>query len=135
MKYLKVSRCFFLKFWRNVLRTSSKRSKKMSVGWRPWDVNFESLVQMHFHCIIFNFISPNVCLKHKSVSCFIDLSFWRNVLNMSYKGAKMTSDRWRPRNVPRTSILNTSTKGISVVIFSVLVYQMCVLNNKTLVIA
>ena len=47
----------------------------------------------------------------------------------------MTSGRWRPRNVPRTSILNTSTECISVVIFSVLVHQMCVLHNKKLVIA
>ena len=47
----------------------------------------------------------------------------------------MTSGRWRPRNVPRTSILNTSTERISVVIFSVLVHQMCVLDNKKLVIA
>ena len=47
----------------------------------------------------------------------------------------MTSGLWRPRNVPRTSILNTSTERISVVIFSVLVHQMCVLHNKKLVIA
>ena len=47
----------------------------------------------------------------------------------------MTSGLWRPRNVPRTSILNTSTERISVVIFPVLVHQMCVLDNKKLVIA
>ena len=47
----------------------------------------------------------------------------------------MTSGLWHPRNVPRTSILNTSTERISVVIFSVLVHQMCVLDNKKLVIA
>ena len=42
---------------------------------------------------------------------------------------------WHDRDVPTTSILNISTKRISVVIFSVLVHQMCVLNTKKLVIA
>ena len=45
------------------------------------------------------------------------------------------SGGWHDRDVPTTSILNISTKGISVVIFSVLVHQMCVLNTKKLVIA
>ena len=40
---------------------------------RPQDVNFEPLLQMHFHCIIFNFISTNVCLKYYSLNCFIVL--------------------------------------------------------------
>ena len=26
--------------------------------------NFEPLLQMHFYCIIFNFVLPKVCLKH-----------------------------------------------------------------------
>ena len=41
----------------------------------------------------------------------------------------------RSWEVPRTSVLNISTKYISVVIFSVLVHQMCVLDTKKLVIA
>ena len=32
IKYLKVSRCLFLKFWRNIQRTSSKRHEMMSKG-------------------------------------------------------------------------------------------------------
>ena len=47
----------------------------------------------------------------------------------------MKSGRWRPRDVLRTSILNVSVKRISVVIFSVLVDQMCVLDKEKLVIA
>ena len=57
------------------------------------------------------------------------------MLNTLYKGPKEMSGRWRRRDVPRTSILNMSTKRISVVIFSVLVHQMCVSDNKKLVIA
>ena len=45
------------------------------------------------------------------------------------------SGGWHDRDVPTTSVLNISTKRISVVIFSVLVHQMCVLNTKKLVIA
>ena len=30
---------------------------------RPQGINFQPLVQMHFYCIIFNFILPKVCLK------------------------------------------------------------------------
>ena len=42
--------------------------------------------------------------------------------------------QWRPCDVFRMSILNISTKRISVVIFSVLVHQLCILHNKKLVI-
>ena len=45
------------------------------------------------------------------------------------------SGGWHDRDVPTTSVLNISTKRISVVIFSDLVHQMCVLNTKKLVIA
>ena len=72
-------------------------------------------MQMHFHCIIFNFILPNV-------------------LKTSYKGPKEASGGRRSREVPRTSILDISRKCISVVIFSVLIHQMCVLDTKKLVI-
>ena len=41
---------------------------------------------MHFNCIIFNVISPNVYLKHYRVSCFIVLGF---VLKRSCKGAQL----------------------------------------------
>ena len=90
---------------------------------------------MHFCCIIFNFVLPNVCLKHHRVSCFIVLCFWRKVLEMSYKVPKVTLGGWCSPDVARTSILNISTKCISVVTFSVLVYQMCVLDTKKLVIS
>ena len=133
-KYLKVSCCLFLKFWRDVLRTPSKRPEKkdrrVTALGRPQEVNFEPLVQMHFHCIIFIFISSNMCQKHERVSCFIVLGFWRNVLSMFYKGPKVTSGGGSYRDVPRTSLLSINTKRISVVIFSVLVHQMCVLHTK-----
>ena len=53
----------FLQFRRNVLRTLSKPPEKTFLEGRPQDINFEPLVQMHIHCIIFNFILSNVCLK------------------------------------------------------------------------
>ena len=53
---------------------------------------------------------------------------------MSYKIPKVTSGL-RSRDVPRTSILNISSKCISEVIFSVLVHQMCALDTKKSVIA
>ena len=90
---------------------------------------------MHFHCFILNFISPNNCLKQWRVSCFIALDFWRNVLKTSYKGPKVTSGGWCSRDFLRTTILNINTKGISVVIlFLVLVHQMCVLDTKKLIV-
>ena len=52
---------------------------------------------------------------------------------MSYKGPKVTHGGWRYTDVPRRSILNINTKHISMVIFSVLVYQICVLDTKKLV--
>ena len=51
VKYLKVSRCLFLKFWRTVFRTSSKRPKKMSVGWRPWGVPRTLILSLSYKCI------------------------------------------------------------------------------------
>ena len=54
---------------------------------------------------------------------------------MSYKGPKVTSGGSRYRDVPRASILNINIKRISVVIFSVLVHQTCVLDTKKLLIA
>ena len=76
-----------------------------------------------------------MCLKHERVSCFIVLGFWRNVPKTSYKRLKVTSRREGSRDVPWTSILNISTKRISVVKLSVLVHQMCVLDTKKLVIS
>ena len=96
------------------LKKSRKDVRRMTSLGRSQDINFEPLIQMHFSCIIFNFISPNVCLKHYRVRCFIVLGFWRNVLKTSYKGPKVTSGGWCSRDVPRASILNISTKRISV---------------------
>ena len=112
------------------LKTSRKKDRRVTALGRPQEVNFEPLVQMHFHCIIFIFISSNMCQKHERVSCFIVLGFWRNVLSMFYKGPKVTSGGGSYRDVPRTSLLSINTKRISVVIFSVLVHQMCVLHTK-----
>ena len=103
-------------FWKDIRRVTSLE--------RPQDVNFVPLVQMRFYCIIFNFISPNVCLKHKRVSCFIVLGFWRNV------HIRWATFLGRPQEVD----LNISSKRISVVTFSVLVPQVCLLDTKKLVI-
>ena len=66
MKYLKVSCCLFLKFWRNVLRTVSKRTEKTSVGWHPWDVPMASILTLSSKCILIAFFSilfQQICLK------------------------------------------------------------------------
>ena len=55
VKYLKVSFCLFLKFWRNVLSTSRKDARRVTSLGSIQDVNLEHLVQMHFHCIIQDF--------------------------------------------------------------------------------
>ena len=113
----------------DVLKASRKNLVRVTFLGRRQGVNFETLVQMHFHCIAFNFILSNVCLKHYRASRFILLGFWRNVPKTSYKGPK------RCRDVHRTSILNITTKRISVVKFLVLVLQMFVLDTKKLVIS
>ena len=59
----------------DVLKTSQKDVHRVTFLGRPEDVNFELLAQMHLHCINFNLTSPNVCLKHQRVSCFIILRF------------------------------------------------------------
>ena len=43
------------------------------------------------------------------------------------------SGGWRYLDIPKTSVSNINTKPISVVIFSVLVRQICVLDTKKLV--
>ena len=48
----------------DILKTSRKGVRRVTSLGRTQDVNFELLVQMNFHCIIFNFISANACLKH-----------------------------------------------------------------------
>ena len=48
----------------NVLKTSRKDFRSVTSSGRPQDVKFEPLVKMHFHCIIFNFVLPNLYLKH-----------------------------------------------------------------------
>ena len=78
------------------------------------DVNFVTLVQMHFYCIIFSFIS-----RPEDV----------------HKGPKVTSGGWSSRDVPRMSILNKIAKRITAATFSVLIQQMCVLDTRKFVIA
>ena len=48
----------------DVLKTNQKDVRRVMYLRRSQDVNFESLVQMHSHCIIFKFVSPHVCLQH-----------------------------------------------------------------------
>ena len=119
----------------DVLKAFRKDVLRVTSLGRPQRISFEPLVEMYCHCIIFNFTSPNMCLKYEQVSCFIVLGFWRHVSKTPYKDPKVTSEGWRSQDVPRAYIFNISTKRISVVKFSVLVYQMCVLDTKKLVTA
>ena len=48
----------------DVLKTPRKDVRRVTSLRRLQEVNFQPLIQMHFHCLIFNFISPNVWLKH-----------------------------------------------------------------------
>ena len=48
----------------DALKTNQKDVRRVMYLRRPQNVNFESLVQMHSHCIIFKFVSPHVCLQH-----------------------------------------------------------------------
>ena len=50
----------------DVLKTSRKDVRRVTSLRRPQDINFERVVQMHFHCIIFRFVffSHNMCLKY-----------------------------------------------------------------------
>ena len=48
----------------NVLKKYRKNVRRVTSLGRLVDVNFESLVQMHFHCFVINFFPPNVYLKH-----------------------------------------------------------------------
>ena len=121
----------------DVLKTFQKDIRRLTFIGSLQGVNFEPLVQMHFHCVISIFFHQ-ICTwgtKEFIVLCFIVLAIWRNVPKASYKGPKVTSGRCRSREVARASILNIITKHISVKIFSVLVHQMYVLDTKKLVIA
>ena len=48
----------------DILNMSQKEILRVTYLGRSQNVNFEALVQMHFRYIIFNFIPPDVCLKH-----------------------------------------------------------------------
>ena len=48
----------------DILKTYRKDVLRVTSLGRLRDVNFKPFIQMHFKCIIFNIISPNVCLKH-----------------------------------------------------------------------
>ena len=59
----------------DALKTSLKDVRRVMPLTCLQDVNFEFLVHIYFRCNIFNFVSPNVCLIHERVSCFIVLRF------------------------------------------------------------
>ena len=117
----------------NIFKTLRKDDCRMASLGLPQDINFEPLVCIFIFTALFSILFHQLCQKHQRVSCFIVLGFWRNVPKMSYKGPKVTYGGWRYTDVPRRSILNINTKHISMVIFSVLVYQICVLDTKKLV--
>ena len=48
----------------DILKTSRKGVRRVTSLKLPQEANSKPLVQMHFSCIIFNSISPNVCLKY-----------------------------------------------------------------------
>ena len=137
-QYINVNRCLFLKFLRNVLWTFSKRAEKMLVGWRPWDVPSASILNLSYKLIftaLFSILFHQMCAwKAYQSAVIIVIGFWRNVLNTSYNYPKVTSGCWRPLEILTTSILNISTKHISVPIFSTLFHQMCLLGNRKFVI-
>ena len=112
----------------DIIKTSRKDVRRVKSSRRPQYVNFVPLVQMHFHCIIFNFISPDVCLKQR-VGSFIVLEVWRNGLKTPYKDPKVTPGRWRSRDVPGRTKRNFCGNVFS---FS---SPKCVLHIKKLVIA
>ena len=55
----------------DVLTASQKDLLRVTSLGRPQSVDFEPLVQMHFHCINFSFILPNVYLKHERVAALL----------------------------------------------------------------
>ena len=67
VKYLKAFKFYVLTVLEkcpvDVPKTSRKDVCKVTSFGRPQEVNFELVVQVKFHGIIFNFISPNMCLK------------------------------------------------------------------------
>ena len=98
MKYLKCSCCLLLKFWRNVLRTSSKCHKKTSVGLRPWDVPRTLIWNLLYKCILitlFSFSSHQMGAWNTKELNLLFFCFWTNVLKTSYKGTKVMSGGWR----------------------------------------
>ena len=117
----------------------SIEKQKVSLGWRPWNVPRASILSLLNKCIfiaLFSILFHQICAWNtKKLAVLLALGFWRHVPKTSYKGPKVTSGGWRSRDVPRASILNISTKRISVVKFSVLVHQMCVLDTRKLVTA
>ena len=91
IKYLKVSRCLFLKFWRNIQRTSSKRHEMMSkgdvfgtyAGHQFWTSRTNAFKLHYFH-----FFSPDVWN--------IVIGFWRNVLKTSQSDVRWMTSSDRP---------------------------------------
>ena len=88
--------------------------------------------EVHYCCIIFYPTHQMCCVKYWKVSCCLFLRLWRNILQKSSKCLKKMSVGWRPREVPRTLILNLSYKCIFTALFSILFLQMCVRNTKEL---
>lgn len=90
----------------NVLKTSRKDVHRlMSLGHRQ-GVNVKVIIPILFCCIIFNLISPNVCLKYQRYSCFMSQCFWGNNQRRPIKAAKVMFGGWCSQDVSRMSILN-----------------------------
>ena len=87
MKYLKVSCYLFLQFRRNALRMYSKRPKKTSLEWRPWDVVRASILNLSYKCIFILFYQ--ICASNTKDLAVLVLGFWRNVPKTFYKGPKV----------------------------------------------
>ena len=118
--------CIFLQIWR-ILKTSRKNAHRMTSLGSPVTSNWNSRTNaflMHYFRSYFSKCAPETLR-----------SFRGNILKTSYKRPKVTSGGWSFQDVPRMSVLNISTKWISVLIFQNLVNQMCVLNTKKLVTA
>ena len=114
----------------DALKMSRKDVRRVTSLGRPQSVNFEPLVKCIF-IALFSILLHQMCAWNTKEF----LGFWRNFPKTSYKVPKVTSGGWGSRDIPRASILNISTKRMSMVILSVLVHQMCVSDTKKLVIA
>ena len=136
VKYWKVSYCIILQFWRTLQWTSLKPPGNTSFEWSPWDVPRTSILYLFYKCIFIAFLFHQVCAWNTKMLaalkfCVFGETFQRCPINV-------------PKGCPEHNVLETLTgcqfwtcvqKCIFVVIFSVLIHQMCLLDTNKVAIA